>query len=183
MKRSRLGSGLISIVAPLIVFGCEIPGEDLAPSVKEGIWLDLDSGLEWQNPPPSEKRTLGDAKTFCSQLMLDGSGWRVPTIDELRTIVRGCPATESTGSCNIGRESCLWDDCRNQSCDGSSQGKGPGIGGCYWPDELMGECGWYLSSTKTEPECLGGLALVFFLYGSVSLEGGINLRASFRCVR
>ena len=47
------------------------------------------TGLEWQDNAEAKTITKNwaDAHTYCSSLSLDGGGWRLPTIQELRDIV------------------------------------------------------------------------------------------------
>ena len=55
------------------------------------------------------------AKTYCSELRECGySNWHLPTIDELRTLVKNCPETITGGTCKV-TSGCLskkcWEDC------------------------------------------------------------------------
>ena len=52
-----------------------------------GIVKDNATGLEWQDDVDSVSRNWEDAKAYCSNLPLDGGGWRLPTIEELETLV------------------------------------------------------------------------------------------------
>ena len=113
-----------------------------------GSWTDPSSGLTWQVTPTGGVMTWPDAKAHCAGLSLDGGGWHLPTIGELRTLIRGCPATEDGGSCNVEEGDCLAWLCRDDSCSGCSGGDGPGEGGMYWPDEVEGDCCWYFSSSS-----------------------------------
>jgi hypothetical protein len=47
---------------------------------------DIKTKLTWQQTVPSTKYAWADAKTFCAGL---GTGWRLPTMKELQTIVDG----------------------------------------------------------------------------------------------
>lgn len=45
---------------------------------------DQKTGLTWMKEDDGERRTLEEAKAYCEQV---GEGWRLPTIDELQTII------------------------------------------------------------------------------------------------
>jgi len=61
--------------------------------------FDNDTGLEWQRVEAGPSYTpWSDGGTHCTGLSLAGSGWRLPTIQELQTIVdehRSAPAADS----------------------------------------------------------------------------------------
>lgn len=64
-----------------------------------GIVLDKDTGLTWQRAEGGADYTHANAKTYCSGLNLNGTGWRLPTVFELQTIVdesRTNPAIDLT---------------------------------------------------------------------------------------
>ena len=148
----------------------------------EDTWKDPTSGLTWQVTPTGGTMNSSDAKSHCAGLSLDGGGWRLPTIGELRTLIRGCPATEDGGSCNVEEGDCLAWSCRDDSCGGCSYKDGPGEGGMYWPDEVEGDCCWYWSSSPVE-DVADGAWLVGFSGGLVGIRdvdyGGTHVR----CVR
>jgi hypothetical protein len=53
-----------------------------------GTALDIKTGLTWQRVAPNTRRKLAEAKAYCATgTGLPGTGWRVPTIKELMTIV------------------------------------------------------------------------------------------------
>ena len=55
---------------------------------EEKIVTDLNSGLIWQQTIPNEKNTWEDANNYCNNLNYGSySGWRLPTVQELLTIV------------------------------------------------------------------------------------------------
>lgn len=61
------------------------PGERY--EVMEGIVLDTRSQLRWQRTFPSERFSWDDATSYCASLTLPGEGWRLPSINELQTLV------------------------------------------------------------------------------------------------
>ena len=111
-----------------------------------GGWTDLTSDLTWQNPPAGWTMKWSEAVFYCDNLTLAAhSDWRLPTIGELRSLIRGCPATVSGGICEVD-DDCLLQSCvygPNCYCD---PGGGPAAG-CYWPNEVQGNCGSYWSSS------------------------------------
>ena len=52
-------------------------------------WHEVDAGLCWEEPPPEDLMQWGGAAVHCNGL---GDGWRLPLIQELRGLIRGCPA-------------------------------------------------------------------------------------------
>ena len=143
-------------------------------------WTDLTSGLTWQNPPADSGMSWSLAKQYCVNLDTDAGGWHLPIIGELRTLIRGCPATETGGSCNVEESDCMAWSCRDGSCNGCSGNQGP-ANGCYWPDEMQGTCGWYWSSSAVEDS--GGYAWnVYFDSGYVN-GNAVLYDVHVRCVR
>ena len=109
-------------------------------------WTDSSSGLTWQVEPFSDYLNWEEAISYCENLSLDGGDWRLPTISELRSLIRGCDATELGGSCGV-TDGCTDFDCYSEACDGCDYLGGPGSGGAYWPDGMSGEVSWYWSSS------------------------------------
>lgn len=110
------------------------------------IWNDPLTNLSWQDPQKDaftadyKGLTQPDAKRYCKELVLGGyDDWRLPTIDELRTLLRGNPSHEAGGSCPI-REGSAKGDMYDPGCIQAADYEGPGKGGCYWAPELTGPC-------------------------------------------
>jgi len=52
--------------------------------------LDRETGLVWEKSPTSEEFSWGEAQEYCNSLTKGNrSGWRVPTVQELATLVDG----------------------------------------------------------------------------------------------
>ena len=106
------------------------------------VWLDRKTGLSWE-AFPGKLRSYDSAAGHCASLKIGTQSWRVPSVGELRSLIRGCAATEINGSCGV------TDNCLNGKCageDGYSDcnekcpaGRGQ-ASGCYWPGELGGNC-------------------------------------------
>jgi len=108
-----------------------------------GSWTDPTTGYVWQNPPAGNSMTWQSAVDYCNSLNLDGKQWHLPTISELRSLIRDCPATQTGGTCSV-TDSCLsWSICRTSGCQGCGSKSG-----CYWDSNLSGTCSCYWSSSS-----------------------------------
>jgi len=146
-----------------------------------GTWTDQAWGLTWEKAPPSNCSDWNTAMGYCAGLDLDGGGWHVPTIGELRSLVRGCPTSEPGGACNISDAGCLSISCESELCGpGCSPGDGPAQG-CYWPDEAEGPCYKYWSSTPVTDNPSATWA-IWFTKGSFDPDSTGNC-GNVRCVR
>jgi hypothetical protein len=150
-------------------------------------WLDPESGLEWQ-AMPALVREQGDcyqrcylsmsheeAEAYCGGL---GDGWRLPTIDELRTLVTGCDKTTPEGWCGVHDDCTVWADCRGEVCDGCDPNP-DNPSGCFWPEALSvvdgSQCLQFWSSTRATASWW----VLSFLYASIETE---TVWAYVRCI-
>jgi hypothetical protein len=149
----------------------------------ESVWTDTTTGHMWQNGA-----TVGAnyyewtaAQNYCAGLSWGGySGWHLPDIDESRSLIRGCTAAETGGSCGV-TDSCLESSCTSAACNGCSGLDGPGPGGAYWPPEVSGKATWYWSASAVAGGP-GGAWGVSFSGGTIAvLYDDLSLCA--RCVR
>jgi hypothetical protein len=151
-----------------------------------GGWFDPVSGLCWQDPPYDLWADWSPAAAYCDGLLSGGLGpgsWYLPTINELRSLIRGCPSTETGGTCGV-TESCLDWTCLSDPCRGCPTHDGPGTGGCFWDAAFAGECGIYWSSSDTSL-IPGGASVawrVFFQNGGVDYYDK-TYEFHVRCVR
>jgi hypothetical protein len=91
MIRRRVTLSLLSL--SLVAY----PASANAPSgrytVSNGTVTDTRTKLTWQQATAPGTYTWANAKTYCSGLALNGSGWRLPTIKELMTLVDSSQTT------------------------------------------------------------------------------------------
>ncbi|MBQ3368267.1 DUF1566 domain-containing protein [bacterium] len=134
---------------------------------------DSSSGLTW-SARASTSYTWQIAVDYCNSYSEGGlSGWHLPTISELRTLIKNCSGTVTGGSCGV-TDSCLSSSCQDESCYSCD----------YYEDgrySKFGEIGWFWSSsTISDP---GYAWLVFFNYGRVGGSNKTDSYPSVRCVR
>ena len=61
--------------------------------------LDKETGLVWERTPEKIERTWNDAVTYCYQKTVGGrKGWRLPTVDELTSLVDSTQSNPSLPS-------------------------------------------------------------------------------------
>jgi len=169
------------------------PKADAQADLDSGGWCDPSSGLCWQDPVDGAERTWSDAMAYCSGLSLGGYGpgsWHLPTISELRSLIRGCPASVTGGTCGV-TDSCPGDGCwRRAECGGCDEYGGSGVGrnisgqrttGCYWTEGLDGKCGFYWSSSSYG----GGVSDAWFVSFNTGFIFELRSDATslVRCVR
>jgi hypothetical protein len=118
-------------------------------------WCDGTSGLCWENPPSGTWLTWDAANTYCNGLDWGGhTDWRLPMIQELISLLRGCVDGTETGDlsasgCGVTDPGCLADTCAATGCAYCDSLAGPGTGGCYWDPDLEGDCCNYWSSSSS----------------------------------
>lgn len=176
-----------------------------------GTWEDPDTGLIWQNPSTEERMNWLSSRNFCNDLVLDGhDDWRLPDVDEMRSLIRGCSATEFSldqedadldvpGVCRVrngsGRN---WADASGDPevlpCNACRRDEPPPTGSpCHWPDDLDGACTGYYTSIEAGERAVQGIptrltVVVDFLQGVVregyiGTTSGSFTRLPVRCVR
>ena len=140
------------------------------------------SGLFWQRDIPKKGMIWKEAEKYCSELEYGGfDDWRMPTISELKTLIKGCKS---------GTEKCRVDNkCRNPKCIDDncycSENRGPGEDGFYWQKKIWNYKGdnmgsFWSSSVRPNHK--------FFYWGISFNNGGVDnghRKSEFyvRCVR
>jgi hypothetical protein len=151
-------------------------------------WYDSTSNLSWQ-VTPSTYMDWQSAVDYCEGLTLCGrDSWRLPTISELRSLIRGCAATQTGGNCGA-TDSCYNYSCAAPyTCNGCTEGAGPAAG-YYWPAEIKGvreiERGggeWSSSSFHLTENNTDDAWIVNFGSGIIAY-GERTIKEDARCVR
>jgi hypothetical protein len=83
---------IIAAACSVGLFGALISGAraDAPPcqySTQSGTVLDHNTKLTWERDPLPDPVKWSDAKARCAILPLDGGRWRMPTIQELQTLI------------------------------------------------------------------------------------------------
>lgn len=130
------------------------------------------TNLHWENPTTSKKMSLSDAIAHCAGY---GGEWRLPAIEELRTLVSdACPAIAAEGIgeddaiCPITNtstgadwnESCfsLKNGCEDVSAENNN---------CFFKQGFEGNCTSYFWSSSEENEDLTDSWVISFERGSI----------------
>jgi hypothetical protein len=99
---------------------------------------DVNPALCWQVPMNDSAMTWEAAIAYCDTLVLGGyDNWRLPSIEDIRTIIRGCKATATGGACAVkpNEPAENWE----AGCKGCAKLEGPSPNGCYTNKEF-GAC-------------------------------------------
>ena len=159
----------------LLFSSCERP--DLTEEIEaayEGCYT-VDGNM-W-SPKASLTMDWYDAVSYCNNLTACGySDWHLPTISELRTLIRNCSNTETGGECGV-TDSCLsYSECKNDACSGCSSDSDST--GKY--SKLGDTVSFWSSSTRSDNTDTAWL--VNFNYGNV-LHYNKTGNNHVRCVR
>ena len=142
-------------------------------SVSSTPCKDSSSGLTW-SARASTSYTWQNAVDYCNSYSEGGlSGWHLPTISELRTLIKNCSGTVTGGSCGV-TDSCLSSSCQDESCYSCD----------YYEDgrySKFGETGWFWSSS-TKSDITDYAWFVYFYSGYVDYYYKTNY-SYVRCVR
>ena len=129
--------------------------------------------LEWSNESP-KNMLWDDAIAYCKNLDEDGlSDWQLPNIDELRTLIKQHPGTQTGGTCKISEETGKiattdWtDECEGRRNSGGSK---------------LRDSGWFWPSSTTSADSIYAWG-VGFSGGEVSEKNKDKMHGSVRCVR
>jgi len=166
-------------------FGCDndVTGTDRYAVTADTV-LDQSTGLMWERELWLPYTDQEYAVTRCDALSLGGfDNWRLPTIDELRSIITGCPATMPGGVCTVSDPGCLGESCRPAACWSCVDGKGPGASGYYCDTTIWSNCGDYLWTSSVYADDNTKVWMIWFYDASVGTLEKSFVDGKVRCVR
>lgn len=126
-----------------------------------------------------DKMTWEEAQNYCKNLDFYGEKWHLPDIDELRQIVRNCPATEVGGSCRVSeKENCLAGNCSapKESCTCERKAKNRGHYSMFGDADYIGL--WSSSTLSNDAGKAWGAVFYSGMIGSLDK----NSKLYARCV-
>jgi len=140
-----MGSSTILSLVNSVSTGGAITPVDFVTSSTEEVWNDPETGLDWEMNATEDELGYAEAQGYCDGLAKGGfDDWRLPTIEELRTIADDALATADGGDCPV------TDDYSFSTtetppepppgCYAAMPSLGIGVGGCYWRAPFVGTC-------------------------------------------
>jgi hypothetical protein len=153
----------------------------------ENTWTDSTTNLMWQNGFDVGTQTFSwDAAVYYCQTLswADKSGWRLPTISELRSLIRGCSNTATGGPCGV-TDDCMVYTCWSGSCGTCGDGAGPSPDGAYWPSAVTAKTigGFWSSSEYMMDSGPGPDAWMANFYNGLVMNTNKSTAFYARCVR
>jgi len=93
--------GVIAIMAVTLIASADASAPAGRYTMAAGTVYDNKTKLTWQQTVSSTEYSWADAKTYCTGLgaSLGGTGWRLPTVKELQTLIdhsQSSPSIDST---------------------------------------------------------------------------------------
>lgn len=150
------------LICPLfLIFSCG--GGESEPEIPECDenfvfpCTDAATGLAWSEKTIHSK-IWSEAVFYCENLEEFGvKKWRLPNIDELRTLVQECRGTVTGGECMVSdARGCLsYDSCWSTSClckfdESVKYSKFGDLGGLWSSSEMGDEGAWYINFYEAE---------------------------------
>jgi len=160
--------------------GTEVDTDIANTCPENGDWFDETTGLCWQDPPAESGYSFEDAPVYCADLVEGGfSNWRLPLIQELFSLIRGC----SSSDCGVSDPDCLQNWCLGAECESCEDTEGPDDEpyGCYWDPALSGDCSSYWSASGCASAPVNGWRVRFSQAMIGESDKGSTL--DVRCVR
>ena len=127
----------------------------------------------------TEKMTWDEAVKYCDRFtdFHFGEKWRLPTVDELRELIRNCSVTEPGGSCRVSDEgNCLAGNCSSpkNSCTCERKPKNRGYYSMYGDADYIGL--WSSSTLSDDDKKAWGAVFYSGMIGSVGKDAKLYAR-------
>lgn len=167
---------MVFLLGMAVMVSCDDDDDEEAGNT----WTDEATGLTWATSPAEKLMNWQAAMDHCDGLDYAGeTDWRLPDIDELRTIIRGCPETETGGACGM-VDACL--DCWTNICEACEEMYEGIMDNCRFPSSLSGGCEdpyWSASVNETD----AGEAGAADFFSATLFCPGKSFQYQVRCVR
>ncbi|HSW61198.1 MAG TPA: DUF1566 domain-containing protein, partial [bacterium] len=155
-----------------------------APNVKCGdvVCVDRVYDLEWQKNIPETHKKWSEAISYCENLEYNSkTDWRLPNINELRTLIINCPNSQFEGECDIYDSENL--SVSNGKCNDCTAGakQYSAIGNEVTEDNFFGII-WSNSTVKNDPDYAFVVSYDAGSVGSVE-KNATDTYVFTRCVR
>ena len=128
-----------------------------------------------------DKMTWNEAQNYCRKLGFWGETWRLPNVDELKKLMRNCPATEPDGSCRVSDENnCLAGNCSTpkDSCTCERKPKNRGFYSMFGDADYIGL--WSGSALSNDDKKAWGTVFYSGMIGSVGKDAKLYVRCIAR---
>ena len=164
---------VFALLCTFFVISCE-GGED---SVDLGSCTTIDGNM-WSSRS-SYEMTWDSAVSYCNNLTECGySDWHLPTISELRTLIKNCLGSQTGGACAVKDPDCLSKDCWSGDCYCDYMENNGGYYSKLGDDDKVG-----LWSSSTRSDNTDYAWSVLFYYGYVYNFNKTYINFYVRCVR
>lgn len=129
--------------------------------------------------------SLDLARSHCADLNLgDHTDWRLPSVDEMRQLIFGCPNTATGGACTVNEHCPNAEACVNDACTGCDMNSGPGEKGCY-ADNFMEYYTIFLTDTQIQAEYTGDKRCYYVTFYNAAIDyfRSNTMDGAVKCIR
>ena len=110
----------------------------------KAVWYDSATSLCWEIVPGNSDLAYSDAYDYCENATTGGyNDWKLPNVEQLRTLILGCPETETGGPCQDYPEII-------EACYGCGIKDDTDENRCYWNELFGSQCtGRFWTTTRS----------------------------------
>lgn len=164
--------------------------DDVTPEylIEGNVVTDLFTGYKWQRGMSAEQLNYEQAISYCDNLVIsDLTHWRVPTISQIKTLIRDCPDSMTGGACQVSDTCNSVSKCQTDVCGGCypKKDRTPYFAKDIWTFPAVVREDMFLLSNTDEPDTANVYKAIWVLY---LLRGATNANAAtdlgyVKCVR